>query len=112
MKLHSTLGLAAVVMSVAVGCGILTAEDAAREILPSYCEKIQECQPELFELAYPGGVDACVEKGLSGISDEDKGRRSACGSAEVDTCKSDIEALECEGFTLDTSGLPDSCQEC
>lgn len=95
-------------LGVVTGCGIYTAEDAAREFLPTFCEKVRSCSPEAFDLTYPGGIDACVERGVSAIPASDRDRRSACSASEIDECRADIEAQECSAV----GSLPASCQGC
>lgn len=109
MKLHLTACLGVIVT--VTGCSVLTAEDAAREFLPTYCEKLKECSPALFDLAYDD-VDACIEKGVSAIPEGDRDRRSACSASEVETCRADLEEQTCEEVSAGASGLPKSCEGC
>ncbi len=105
-----------VVFGLALGvaaCGP-TVEEAAKEFLPPFCEKFRTCNQAAFDRAYPT-IDACVQKGISGIASDDLKKRSACNDEELDVCKSDIQKLDCSNpmfQTGDTSQLPASCKGC
>jgi hypothetical protein len=95
-----------------LACGGPTAEEAARDFLPVYCEKIKECAPATFAASFKD-VPECVEKGVTGIPEGDRDKRSACGDDEIGTCKNDIKAANCDSIrSFDTSKLPASCQGC
>lgn len=94
-----------------VACGP-SAEEAARDFLPTYCEKIKECAPATFAASFKD-VSDCVETGVKGIPEGDRDKRSACGDDEIATCKNDIKAASCDDITtFDTSKLPASCRGC
>lgn len=102
----------ALVLLTLVACGGPTAEEAARDFLPVYCEKIKECAPASFGASFKD-VSECVETGVKGIPEGDRDKRSACGDDEVETCKNDIKAASCDDIrTFDTSKLPASCRGC
>jgi hypothetical protein len=108
---RTTLCFVAVAFLV-IACGGPTAEEAARDFLPVYCEKIKECAPATFAASFKD-VNECIEKGVSGIPSGDRDKRSACGDDEIGTCKNDIKAASCDDIkTFDTSKLPASCQKC
>lgn len=96
--------------SLVTGCGIITAEEAARDFLPTFCERVQECAPAAFTLAYPGGVDECVEDGVDSIPEENRGRRSACSESQIEQCRSDVQSAACTDIAQQK--LPSSCDGC
>ena len=107
-RIGSVLLASAVVL---IACGP-TAEEAARDFLPVYCEKIKECAPATIAASFKD-VNECVEKGVSGLPAGDRDKRSACGDDEIEVCKNDIKAASCDDITtFDTSKLPASCRKC
>jgi hypothetical protein len=100
------------IFGLVVACGGPTAEEAARDFLPVYCEKIKECAPVTFSASFKDTQD-CVETGVKGIPEGDRDRRSKCGDDEIGVCKNDIKAASCDNIkAFDTSKLPASCQGC
>lgn len=103
-------GLASLVLA----CGGPTVKEAAEEFLPPFCEKFRSCNQAAFDRAY-SSTQACVDKGLSGLNQDDLDKRSACDDDELTTCKNDINALDCSSALFqagDISQLPASCKKC
>lgn len=108
MKLESlvvVLGLAL------VGCSSHpTAEEAGRKFGQALCEKLESCFPSEFSAAY-GSINACVEKGLSAIPEDQRDSKDACTDDEVDECVDDTKSLACPS-TVSGLKLPASCEGC
>ena len=112
MKLRSLAISTGFLGIILLACGGPTAEEAARDFLPVYCEKIKECAPATFGASFKD-VQECVETGVTGSPEGDRDKRSKCGDDEIGTCKNDIKAASCDNIkTFDVSKLPASCQGC
>jgi hypothetical protein len=100
-----TLTLAACLVNPTVG-------EVVDDFGPPFCDRVKECNPGTFELAYPGGQADCVNKAREALKKQ-KGndvleKRSVCTQEEVDICVEDVKKVECS--TL--SSPPPSCNKC
>lgn len=103
--------LPSLVLITLAACGP-SAEEAARDFLPVYCDKVKECAPASFSASFKSTAD-CVEKGVSGIPEGDRDKRSACDDDEISVCVNDIKAASCDNIkSFDVQKLPASCQKC
>lgn len=98
---------------IAFGCeSHPTVGEAFDEIFTAFCQRLQTCNTEGFNQAYPQGVSECVSKAES-VTTEDRSQETKCTSDEIDTCKNDISALSCTQVdNISAASLPASCQKC
>ena len=104
------LRLALVLAAVPVvlpACGFMTAEEAAREFLPVFCDKMKECNPTGFASAFPGGQQECIDKGIATIPEDKRQMRDACTESEIDVCVEDTRKMACPATTM-----APSCAKC
>ena len=99
-------------MLVLAGCGgNPTAQEAVQKFGNAYCTKLQQCYPTDFANAFPGGVNACVDKLVQAIPSDDRSKPDACDDSQIDTCVKDVQAMSCSS-SLSASSLPNSCKNC
>jgi hypothetical protein len=76
-----------------------TAGEVVDQSAPVICEKSKECAGEgVFALAYPGGVDECVEKTKADASKkfgDDLDKSSVCTDDELAKCLDDFKTAAC-----------------
>ncbi len=91
-----------------------TTEAAARQVTPPYCQRLKDCFPVEYSVAFPtdgadGTTNQCLQKVLDALPN--KTAMDACTSAQLTTCTNDIQAAACAA-SLSATTLPASCQGC
>jgi hypothetical protein len=85
--------------ALAIACnGNPTVQEVIDQSSPPICEKLKECSPASFPLAYPGGVDECVTKTKDASAKKygsDLSKHSVCTDEEVSKCLNDFKAQAC-----------------
>lgn len=102
-----------------VACAVPTdvhprALEVARDVGGRWCAHLRRCYPDHYAVAFPGdvdagaGVDACIAKGSIDIPPD---RADTCDASRIDTCRADVDALECRATRADDH-MPASCGGC
>jgi hypothetical protein len=91
-----------------VACGGLSEGDYIGEFGAAYCQKVQGCYPNVFQSAYPSGQPDCLATFSRGLTSKALGQKTACSTAQVNGCLSDVAGLKC-GQSLADMKLPASC---
>jgi hypothetical protein len=94
-----------VLAAIGGGCGV-SAQQAAQEIAPPWCSKLQSCFPAQFDAEYNGPQVDCI-----GQNELASPSTNGCSSAQLDKCVSDINKATCTS-TFDSMSLPSSCNPC
>lgn len=88
-----------------------TVQEVIDQSSPPICEKLKECSPTTFPLAYPGGVTECVTKTKDASAKKygsDLSKSSVCTDDEVTKCLNDFKALACPADGS-TPNVPCNC---
>ncbi len=113
------IAVAITIVSVAA-CTLNPTEDAAaKEFVPPLCQRLQECLPKNYRLAYPNDTATdrtqCEQKGYSAVKEPT--RQDACTQKQLDTCTADLKVEDCalisDAVTQNKEfPLPTSCNGC
>lgn len=88
--------------------------DVAHDVGGRWCAHLRRCYPDHYASAFPSdvdagaGVEACTDKGAIGIPPD---RLDTCDASRIDTCRADVDALECQPTRADDH-MPASCGGC
>jgi hypothetical protein len=84
-------------------------EEVINRASPVVCEKAKECNGDKFGVAYPGGMDSCVEQVKSETRKklgDDTSKISKCTEDEVNECLAKLKSSQCPAQTGSTLVLP------